>query len=197
MKLSIAEILLKASKLSNKEDIINYLRQNYSSAFGDILKYTYDLRYVWDLPNGSPKFVKSKFDESMLYNEVKKMYLFFRGGNPNLTQIKRETLFINFLEKISPIESDLILYIKDNRKLPYENLTFELMNECFPGLFDENVVKQNVNNEYKEEVNEVIIENAIKSVKRDVGIFKDKKTPKPANRSPNRNNFRGKKGKLI
>ncbi len=138
MRLAIFEILQNASKLSKKEDKINYLRQNYNPVLGNILKYTFEKQFEWDLPPGSPPYKASEFPDThgMLYTEARKMYLFFKGGNPNLTPFKREMLYINLLESIHPEDAKLLISIKE-KKLPYKGLTVNLIKEAYPGLINE------------------------------------------------------------
>lgn len=140
MKLSISEILDNASKITKREEKIEYLRQNYNPVLGNILKYTFEPKFEWDLPPGDPPYKPSEYPDShgMLYTEARRMYLFFKGGNPNLTPFRREMLFINFLETIHPNDAKLILAIR-TKKLPYKGLTLNLIKEAYPGLIDEQV----------------------------------------------------------
>lgn len=135
MKLGIAEILENASKLTKKQDKLDYLRNNYNPALGTILKYTFDPDIIWDLPPGEPPYKPSDYPDAhgMLYTEVRRLYLFVKGGNPNLTQLKRETLYIGLLESVHPSDAKLLVSIKD-KKLPYKGLTENLIREAYPGL---------------------------------------------------------------
>ena len=81
----------------------------------------------------------------------------FLDANLNLTKAKREQLFINFLEMIDPEDAKLIISAKD-KKIPYPNITAELVNEAFPGLIkvepkaEVPEVKSKVKRKKKEEV---------------------------------------------
>jgi hypothetical protein len=68
-----------------------------------------------------------------LYQEQRRLYLFIAGGHPDLSQLRRETLFIQVLESIPPEEAELLLAVKD-KKLPYKGITKEIVQEAFPGL---------------------------------------------------------------
>lgn len=135
MKLGVAEILENASKLSKKQDKIDYLRKNFNPTIGTILKYAFDPNIVWDLPPGEPPYKPSEFPDAhgMLYTEARRLYLFVKGGNPNLTQLKRESLYIGLLESVHPSDAKLLVAIKD-KKLPYKGLTENLIKEAYPGL---------------------------------------------------------------
>jgi hypothetical protein len=70
----------------------------------------------------------------MLYSEVRRLYLFLEGGNTNLTQLKRESMFIDLLQSIAPEDAELLIAIKE-KKLPFDGLTAETVLKAFPGLF--------------------------------------------------------------
>lgn len=138
MRLAVSEILENASKLTKKEDKLNYLRQNFNPTVGQILKYTFNKDFEWDLPPGEPPYKPSEFLDThgMLYTEARRLYLFVKGGNPNLKPLRREQLYINFLESIHPNDAKLILAIRE-KKLPYKGLTEALIREAYPGLLNE------------------------------------------------------------
>jgi hypothetical protein len=50
-----------------------------------------------------------------------------------LHPVRRETLFIELLENINPLEAKILLAVKD-KKLPFKGLTAKLVEEAFPGL---------------------------------------------------------------
>jgi hypothetical protein len=140
MKLGIAEILEKVSKLKKKEERIEELRKHGDNrAMLQILQYALDPRIKWLLPEGVPPFKKNEYidQETNLYSEVRRLYLFIEGGNPNLTTLKREMLFIGMLETISPADAMLLCAAKD-KKLPYKTITADIVNEAFPGLLELN-----------------------------------------------------------
>jgi hypothetical protein len=61
------------------------------------------------------------------------MYLFVEGGNPNLSQLKREQIFIELLESVDPQDAELLVSVKD-KKLPYKNINRNLIEKTYPGL---------------------------------------------------------------
>ena len=135
MKLSIAEILKKASEIADENARINWLRQNNSPVLETILRGAYDPSIKWQLPEGEPPYKPNDLvdQENRLFAEARKLYLFIEGGNPNLKQLRRESLFIELLETVDPEDAKLLLAIKD-KKLPYPNLTPQFINKVFPGI---------------------------------------------------------------
>jgi len=140
MRLGIAEILEKVSNEPKRELKIEMLRKHDSSAIRTILKYALDPEIKWALPEGTPPYKPCDYldQENMLYSEARRLYLFIEGGNPNLSTIKREALFIQLIESIAPADAKLICAAKD-KKLPYKGLTTKLINEAYPGLINEQV----------------------------------------------------------
>ena len=99
MKLGLAEILKKASEFEKKQDKIDWLNRWDSAALRTVLKLAYDPRIKFLLPEGKPPFKINDLPDlqSVLYNELRKMYLFLEGGHPTLNQTRREYLFIQLL----------------------------------------------------------------------------------------------------
>lgn len=142
MRLGIYEILENASKLSKKQEKIDYLRANFNPTLGLILQYAFDPNIKWLLPAGKVPYKPSIHDErGVLYREAKKLYLFVEGGNPNLKQTRREFLFIQLMETLDPNDAKLLESIKD-KKLPYKGMTKALIKEAYPGLIPDEQNKQ-------------------------------------------------------
>ena len=71
--------------------------------------------------------------QNILYSEYRRLYLFTKNGNPNLKQIRRESLFIELLESVDKDDAKLLLHMKD-KNLPYPGVTKDIINKAFPGL---------------------------------------------------------------
>lgn len=138
MRLGIFQILEQASKLKSTEEKIAFLRTNDSAALQNILKYAFDPSIVWDLPDGEPPYKPCPYpgQEMRLMSEIRRLYLFVKGGNPNLTKIKREALYIELLESIHPEDAKLLNAVK-SKKIPYKGITSKLVKEAWPGLIME------------------------------------------------------------
>lgn len=135
-KKTIGWILNFTSKLPNEEEKIKCLKANDDQAILTILAYCFDPKIKWLLPEGMPPYTPCSFPniEGMLYSEVRRLYLFLEGGNTNLTQLKRESMFIDLLQSIAPEDAELLIAIKE-KKLPFDGLTAETVLKAFPGLF--------------------------------------------------------------
>ena len=47
--------------------------------------------------------------------EYKMFYNFIKGGNPSLAGLRRETMFINILEGLHPLEAEILILVKDKK----------------------------------------------------------------------------------
>jgi hypothetical protein len=133
---SISWILDFTSKLPNEEEKIKCLQANNNNAILTILKYAYDPNIEWVLPEGNPPYTPCEYphQENMLYQEIRRLYLFLKGGNDNLHPLKRESMFIDILQSVDPEDAKLLLAMKD-KKLPYKGLNSKIVLKAFPGLY--------------------------------------------------------------
>jgi hypothetical protein len=135
IKLSIAEILQKASAIPNDNARANWIRVNDSQTLRMILVGVFDPNIKWLLPEGEPPYKPNDLvdQQHRFYTESRKLYLFIEGGNPDLKQLRREALFIELLECLDPADAKLLLSVKDKR-MPYPGITTDIVNLAFPGL---------------------------------------------------------------
>jgi hypothetical protein len=132
---SMYEILEQVSKCKTPAEKVEVLRRNDNGALRTVLKYALDPQIKFALPKGDPPFKPCPYvdQEARLYTEVRRLYLFLEGGNPNLTNIKREMLYIQLIESIDPKDAKLVNCMKD-KKLPFKGITAKIINEAFPDL---------------------------------------------------------------
>jgi hypothetical protein len=132
----VSKILRDVSSVKKKEERIKVLRSHHpNKVMLQLLKYAFDDSVIFALPDGAPPYRPCTVldNEAGLYQEQRRLYLFIAGGHPDLSQLRRETLFIQVLESIPPEEAELLLAVKD-KKLPYKGITKEIVQEAFPGL---------------------------------------------------------------
>jgi hypothetical protein len=144
MKKSISSILKACAAGKTTNDKIALLQQSASDPMLAILKYAFDPSIKFVLPEGAPPYKPCDFldQEARLYTELRRMYLFIEGGNPNLTKVKREFLFIQLIESIDKGDAELLVAVKD-KKLPYKGLTASVVKKAFPNLIPELIDEQN------------------------------------------------------
>lgn len=142
--LSISEILEKASVLSKKEDKIHFLKENDSVSLRGVLKFALEPGINWLLPRGTPPYKPCEYldQHNQLHLKAPKLMMFVQGGGyDDLRQNKREILFIQFLESLDPKDAQLIIAAKD-KTIPYKGLSLDIINAAYPGLINENIIKE-------------------------------------------------------
>jgi len=137
MKLSLSEILKQASELDKKQDRIDFLNRWDSAALRALFKYAYDDKVKFLLPEGDPPYKPNELpdQQGILFSELRRLYLFIEGGNPNLKPTRREYLFVQLLETIDKEDAKLLIAVKD-KKIPYKGITKKFVEEMYPGLLE-------------------------------------------------------------
>lgn len=133
---SLYEQLSVISELkTTKEKVEAIITHPRVAAFKAIFGLAYDQNIKWLLPEGEPPFRPTDVldAEGRLLSELRRLYLFVEGGNPDLTKTRREFLFIQLLESVHPEDAKLLIAMKD-RKLPFKGLTKKVAQQAFPDL---------------------------------------------------------------
>jgi hypothetical protein len=137
MRKSISWILNFTNNLPNDKERIKCLQQNVDNdVLTLILRLTFDPGIEFLLPEGTPPYKVCEYpdQQNALYFESRKLYLFVKGGNDNLSPFRRETLFVELLQVIDPDDAKLLIAMKD-KTLPYKKITKELVSQAFPNLY--------------------------------------------------------------
>lgn len=136
MQLGVSEILDKINREPNYETRRSMLAACAKNmGVMKMLELAYHPGAHFNLPEGAPPYKPCQFadQQSMLYNGLRTMYLFIGEGNPGVPQLKREALFVGFLESLDPDDAKLVLSVKE-KKIPYKNITEELVRSVFPNM---------------------------------------------------------------
>ena len=72
--------------------------------------------------------------KTSLRREYSNLYHFIKGGNDSLSSIRRETMFINMLRGLHPIEAEVLILVKDKRLTDRYNITLEVVKEAYPDI---------------------------------------------------------------
>ena len=144
--LSFHEILTKVNNAKDKPKKIEVLRRYDTNELRMFLKGSFDPKLEWLLPEGKPPYKENpapiRTEHTWLKQEVKRMFHFLKGGNPKLSQMKRDNMFIQMLEGLSAEEAQLLVWAKDGElNKHYKGLTSNLVREAFG--WDENFMRIN------------------------------------------------------
>ena len=108
----------------------------------DILKslfiWNFDESIISLLPEGKVPYKPNEnplgTDHSSLRREQRNLYMFVKGGNDQLSTIRRETIFIQMLEGLHPKEADIIIAVKDKNLEDMYDISFDVVEEAYPDI---------------------------------------------------------------
>ena len=75
-----------------------------------------------------------KQGHTTIRREAKNFYHFVRGGNDRMNAIRRETMFINILEGLHPLEAEIVTLCKDKRLGEVYKITKDVVAEAYPDI---------------------------------------------------------------
>ena len=70
--------------------------------------------------------------KASIRKEYTKFYNFLKGGNNGLSSLRRETMFINILEGLHPLEAEILVLVKDGRLSEKYKITKEIAGAAYP-----------------------------------------------------------------
>ena len=71
---------------------------------------------------------------SSIRKEFKKFYNFIRGGNDGLSSLRKETMFINILQGLHPLEAEIVCLTKDKKLQSKYKISKENVSEAYPDI---------------------------------------------------------------
>ena len=81
---------------------------------------------------GSSSLGSQDQGKASIRKEYTKFYNFCKGGNPSLSSLRRETMFINILEGLHPLEAELLCMVKDKKLQEKYKITKEIVSTAYP-----------------------------------------------------------------
>lgn len=71
---------------------------------------------------------------SSIRKEYQKFYNFVKGGNDGLSSLRRETMFINILQGLHPLEAEILCLVKDKQLESKYKITKDIVSEAYPDI---------------------------------------------------------------
>ena len=137
MKLLMHEVLQKVSNAKTKAQKVKLLEEFNTPALRAILIANFDESVISMLPDGEVPYKKNEAPEdtehTKLDHEYRKLYLFFKGG-ANISQTRRETLFIQLLEGLHQGEAEVLCLVKDKKIGKRWKITRQCVEQAFPSI---------------------------------------------------------------
>ena len=156
MEFNIIETLEMVGKAKTREEKRQVLKDRDNFATRALLQLNYHPDVKWHLPPGNPPYTPGQVADSTpnsLHFEVKKLDYYVDPSPHDLPMIRRESMFVQLLERLDPNDAKLILAVKD-RKLSYKGLSYKLVKDTWDDLLPDIEEKKDSEekNEEKEEV---------------------------------------------
>ena len=71
---------------------------------------------------------------SSIRKEYQKFYNFIKGGNDSLSSLRRESMFINILQGLHPLEAEILILVKDKKLDTKYKITKQIVAEAYPDI---------------------------------------------------------------
>jgi len=82
--------------------------------------------------SGSSSLGSQDQGKASIRKEYTKFYNFLKGGNNGLTSLRRETMFINILEGLHPLEAEILVLVKDKKLTDRYKITKDIVSTAYP-----------------------------------------------------------------
>ena len=132
------EILDYVDSQKTKAKKVQALQEYRDDSLTAILIWNFDDRVQSAIPEGQVPYKENEVpvgtDHTSLRREWKNLFHFMKGGNDELSSLRRETMFIQMLEGLHPEEAKIICLVKDKNLTQKYKVTRELVAEAFPDI---------------------------------------------------------------
>ena len=132
------EILELVDEQKTDEKKIAILKEYECDILKSLFIWNFDDSVISLLPPGTVPYKPNEnplgTDHSSLRREQRSLYNFVKGGNDQLSTIRRETIFIQMLEGLHPKEADIIIAVKDGNLEDMYDIPFEVVEDAYPDI---------------------------------------------------------------
>ena len=137
MKLLMHEVLQKVSNAKTKKEKIALLKEYNTQALRSLFIINFDDTVISMLPPGDvpyqPNDAPEGTEHTLLEKEARLLHHFFKGGS-NVSQVKRENMFIQMLEGLNKGEAEVLILAKDKKIGKRWKITKACVTEAFPSI---------------------------------------------------------------
>ena len=137
MRFLMHEGLQKVSNAKTKKEKIKLLQEMNSNALRMLLIINFDDSVVSMLPPGNVPYTPNDAPEgtehTILEKEARLLHHFFKGGS-NVSQVKRENMFVQMLEGLNAGEAEALILAKDKKIGKRWKITKACVSEAYPSI---------------------------------------------------------------
>ena len=137
MRLLMHEVLQKVSNAKTKKEKIKLMQEYNTNALRMLFIINFDDSVVSLLPPGNVPYTPNEAPEgtehTILEKEARLLHHFFKGGS-NVSQVKREQMFVQMLEGLNSGEAEALVLAKDKKIGKRWKITKAAVTEAFPAI---------------------------------------------------------------
>ena len=134
----IHEILDLVETQRTKAKKVQVLQKYRDNSLTAVLIWNFDDAVESAIPDGEVPYTRNDVpegtDHTSLRREWKNLYHFIKGGNDELSGLRRETMFVQMLEGLHPAEAEIICLVKDKNLSSKYKLTKAIVSDAFPDI---------------------------------------------------------------
>ena len=134
----IHEILDYVDSQKTKPKKVQALQEYRDDSLTAILIWNFDDRVTSAVPEGQVPYKENEVpvgtDHTSLRREWKNLYHFIKGGNDTLSSLRRETMFINILQGLHPLEAEILILVKDKDLESKYKIPKAVVSQAFPDI---------------------------------------------------------------
>ena len=149
-EVNVVETLEMVGKAKTREEKKQILLDRENFATKAILQLNYHPDVKWKIPKGAPPYTPSENQaDASLHFEVKKLDYYVDPSPHDIPMLRRESMFVQLLERLDPKDAKLIIAMKD-KKITYKGLSYKLVKDTWPDLHPD--IEEEITKTKKEEV---------------------------------------------
>ena len=132
----VSELFKAVHGKKDKKGKADLLAQHKRDDVKALLIWNFDKQIRSAIPEGDVPYKKNEAPinsggHTRLVHEWRTLYNYVRGGNDKISQMKRETMFIQLLEGLHESEAELLMLVKDKNLQSKYRITRALVEEVF------------------------------------------------------------------
>jgi len=132
----VYEVVEMVANVNKLDERVKILQDNDSWAIRDLISLSMNPKFVWLLPDTPPPYTPApeKSYPTSLLRENKKFKFFIKNlGYNDLSQMKRERIFISILEGIHPEDAKILIKVLKKEQIG-KGFTKTVIAKAFPDL---------------------------------------------------------------
>jgi len=133
----VSEVLKAAHGRKTVDGKVKLLQEHKGDHIKALLIWNYDKGIESAIPEGEVPYKKNEAPagtagHTRLAHEWRTLYNFVRGGNDKLSQMKRETLFVQLLESLHADEAEIVCLVKDKDLQSKYRISRSVVEQAYP-----------------------------------------------------------------